>query len=322
MKVTAAAHRSALRIGIDLGGTKTEGVVMDPRGAILAREQRATPRADGYRAVLQNIADIVAHLERAVGQDCHVGIGTPGAISSKTGRLKNSNTVCMNDQSVQQDLEALLQRTVRIENDANCFTVSEAADGAGRGHAVVFGVIMGTGVGGGIVAHGQLLGGAQHIAGEWGHNVLEVDGPPCYCGRRGCVETLLSGPGLSEDYRRHGGADLPAHEIVARAPREALAEATMQRFLARFGRALATVINILDPHAVVLGGGLSHIARLYDEGRAQVAQHVFNDELRTEIVPNRHGASSGVRGAAQLWHADEIPAARTPHESLSLKNNN
>lgn len=294
-----------LRIGIDLGGTKTEGIVMNAAGEIIAREQRATPRTAGYRAVLQNIGDVVAHLERQVMQRCHVGIGTPGALSAKTGLLKNSNTTCMNGQAVQRDLEALLDRKIRLANDANCFTVSEAADGGGRGHAVVFGVIMGTGVGGGIVAHGALLEGPQHIAGEWGHNVLDADGPPCYCGRRGCVETLLSGPGLSHDYARHGGeADVPAHEIVARAAREPLAEQTMQRFLDRFGRALATVINILDPHAIVLGGGLSHIARLYDEGRARVARHVFNDELLTPIVPNVHGASSGVRGAAQLWGID------------------
>jgi fructokinase len=294
-----------LRLGIDLGGTKTEGIVMDADGRIVHRERRPTPQAAGYEAVLGNIVDLVATLEARAGAPCRVGIGTPGAISAKTGCLKNSNTVCLNDRPVKEDLERLLAREIRIANDANCFALSEALDGAGRGFGVVFGVIMGTGVGGGIVFHGHLHEGPQHIAGEWGHNLLDPDGPPCYCGRRGCVETLLSGPGLLGDYRVHGGdPGLDTHMIVQRAAAgDAGCEAAMQRYLERFGRALATVINILDPDAVVLGGGMSNIDRLYTEGRERIARHVFNDELRTAIRRHVHGDSSGVRGAAQLWPA-------------------
>ena len=279
---------------------------MDDAGRILHRERRPTPQADGYDAVLGNIVTLVTALEAQVGAPCRVGIGTPGAISSKTGCLKNSNTVCLNGQPVKQDLERLLAREIRIANDANCFALSEALDGAGRGHGVVFGVIIGTGVGGGIVFHGRLHEGPQHIAGEWGHNVLDPDGPRCYCGRRGCVETFLSGPGLVHDYRAHGGdATLDTQAIVQRATAgDSACEAAMQRYLDRFGQALAVVINILDPDAVVLGGGMSNIARLYTEGRERIARHVFNDELRTAILPHVHGDSSGVRGAAQLWPVD------------------
>jgi len=292
-----------LRIGIDLGGTKTEGIVMDDSGKILARKRRPTPQANGYHAILTSIRDLVVELERHSGAHCRVGLGMPGAISTKTGLLKNSNTVCLNGQPVKQDLERLLAREIRIANDANCFALSEAIDGAAQGEPVVFGVILGTGVGGGIVVNGQLLEGTQHIAGEWGHNVLEPDGPPCYCGKRGCVETFLSGPGLARDFAAHGGdATLDARAIATAAEQgDVLAEAAMQRYLDRFGRALSVVINILDPDAIVLGGGMSNIARLYTDGRACVRYQIFNDELRTRILPNLHGDSSGVRGAAQLW---------------------
>lgn len=307
-----------LRIGIDLGGTKTEGVVMDGAGNIFYRERRPTPQAEGYDAILDNIHALVGDLERKAGSRCHVGIGTPGALSTTTGCLKNSNTVCLNGKPVKADLERLLAREVRIANDANCFALSEALDGAAQGAGVVFGEIIGTGVGGGIVVNGKLVEGAQHVAGEWGHNVLEPDGPPCYCGQRGCVETFLSGPGLALDYRTYGGdPSLDARAIAARAATgDAQAESAMQRYLERFGRALAVVINILDPHAIVLGGGMSNIARLYTEGRVQVARHVFaahgsataadrGDELVTRILRNVHGDSSGVRGAAQLWAAED-----------------
>jgi fructokinase len=295
-----------LRIGIDLGGTKTEGIVMDVHGQILLRERRPTPQAGGYAAVLANVAALAQDLERRAGISCTVGIGTPGSLSGKTGLLKNSNTVCLNGQPVRQDLERLLGREIRIANDANCFALSEALDGAGRGFGVVFGVILGTGVGGGIVFHGRLHEGAQHIAGEWGHNVLEADGPPCYCGKRGCVETLLSGPGLARDHAAGGDAVPDARAIVERAAAgDVRAEAAMQRYLDRFGRALSVVVNILDPDAIVLGGGLSNIARLYTEGRERLAERVFNDELRTALLPHVHGDSSGVRGAAQLWAADD-----------------
>src|SRR3990170_1218560 len=207
-----------LRIGVDLGGSKTEGIVMDESGEILARERRPTPQADGYRAILANVRDLVLELERRAGTNCRVGVGTPGAISTKTGFLKNANTVCLNGQPIKQDMEILLAREIRIANDANCFALSEAIDGAAQGEPVVFGVILGTGVGGGIVVNGRLLEGAQHIAGEWGHNVLETDGPPCYCGKRGCVETFLSGPGIIRAYFAASGETVSsAAEIVARA---------------------------------------------------------------------------------------------------------
>jgi fructokinase len=235
-----------LRLGIDLGGTKTEAVILNAAGEILARERRPTPQAEGYHAILDNIRTLVTDLERQVNAPCTVGIGTPGAISAKTGCLKNSNTVCLNGRPIKQDLERLLARAVRLANDANCFALSEALDGAGAGYGVVFGVILGTGVGGGIVLHGKLHEGPQHIAGEWGHNVLDPAGPPCYCGKRGCVETFLSGPGLLHDYRASGGdASHATHDIVARAGGgDALARAALDRYLERFGQALSVVINI------------------------------------------------------------------------------
>ena len=296
-----------LRIGLDLGGTKTEGIAMDEAGKIILRERLPTPQADGYDAILQNIYTLVRDLEKKTGQTCHVGIGTPGAISARTGRLKNSNTVCLNNRPIRTDLEKILKRPIRLANDANCFALSEALDGAGKDHGVVFGVILGTGVGGGIVFHGKLHEGPQHIGGEWGHNILEPHGPPCYCGKRGCVETFLSGPGLVRDYAAHGGDDtLAAKDIVLLAEKgNNRAEAALQRYLERFGRALSVAINILDPDAIVLGGGMSNIARLYTDGRHSVARHVFNDELRTKILPHVHGDSSGVRGAAQLWSPQE-----------------
>ena len=296
-----------LRIGIDLGGTKTEGIVMDAAGNILQRLRRPTPRSQGYDAILDNIRFLVADLEQRVQGVCRVGIGAPGAISTGSGLMKNSNTVCLNGRPVLSDLEQLLARPLRLANDANCFALSEALDGAGRAQPVVFGVILGTGVGGGIVVNGRVLPGLQHIAGEWGHNVLEPQGPPCYCGRHGCVETLLSGPGLTRDYSHNGGdVDVEVPDIVTRAANgDVTAEAALQRYFARLGRALAIVINILDPHVIVLGGGLSNIPRLYTEGVDHIRRHVFNEELCTPILRNQHGDSSGVRGAAQLWEAEE-----------------
>jgi len=305
------------RIGIDLGGTKTEGIVLDDAGRELARERRPTPAAAGYDAILGDVVSLVRDLEARCGP-CSVGVGTPGAISAQTGRLKNSNTICLNGQPILADLERLLARPVRVANDANCFALSEALDGAARGARVVFGVILGTGVGGGIVIDGRPIEGLQRIAGEWGHNVLEPDGPPCYCGKRGCVETFLSGPGLTRDYASHGGEpDVPATRIVARAGAdEAAARAALERYHDRFGRALSVVVNILDPDAVVLGGGMSNIDSLYTAGRARLGCYVFSahgtenppegkrgEALRTPILRHVHGDSSGVRGAALLWSA-------------------
>lgn len=298
-------RHNMMRIGIDLGGTKTEGVVMDGAGRVLITERRATPAADGYEAILQGVRGLADELERRAGSICRIGIGTPGSISVRTGLLKNSNTVCLNGKPIKDDLERLLAREIRFENDANCFVLAEANDGAARDAPVVFGVIMGTGVGGGIVVNGELVSGAQHIAGEWGHNVLEADGPPCYCGKRGCVETLISGPGLARDFATHGGdVNLDAAAIAAlSATGDPIAAEAMTRFVDRFGRALSTMINILDPDVVVLGGGLSNIAGLTTTGRDAVARYIFNDELRTRIVRNQLGDSAGVRGAAWLWPA-------------------
>jgi fructokinase len=294
------------RIGIDLGGTKTEAILIDDSGQILLRERRPTPASDGYHAILDNIADLVGTLEQSVDATATVGIGTPGAISTRTGLLKNSNTVCMNGMPVKTDLENRLARTVRIANDANCFALSEAIDGAGKDGSAVFGVIMGTGVGGGIVLHRQLHEGLQHIAGEWGHNVLEPDGPPCYCGKNGCIETFLSGPGLVHAYRQAGGSDDDTKTIAAKAASgDRRAEDVMRQYLDRFGRALSVVVNILDPDVIILGGGMSNIERLYTDGREALARWVFNDELLTRVVRNAHGDSAGVRGAAWLWPAND-----------------
>ncbi len=297
-----------MRLGIDLGGTKIEGVVLGCDGDELTRKRVPTPQADGYDAVLHAVVQLIEQLEIEVGRQCSVGIGTPGAISTVTGRMKNSNTLCLNEQPLFDDLQSLLNRPLRIANDANCFALSEALDGAGKDYSMVFGVIMGTGVGGGIVFNDCLHQGHQHIGGEWGHNILEPEGPACYCGHNGCVETLISGPALVEDYRRQGGDKcLTVNEIVALAERgNAVAETVIRHFLDRFGRAMAMVVNILDPDVIVLGGGLSNVACLYSGGRERIAHYVFNDEFITPVLKNVHGDSSGVRGAAQLWYPNEI----------------
>jgi len=297
--------RKSTRIGIDLGGTKTEGIVIDNLGSILARKRRLTPAEEGYNAILENITSLIKDLETETGTEATIGIGTPGALSSRTGLLKNSNTVCLNGKPLKTDLEKKLKRSVRLANDANCFALSEAIDGAGKDYNMVFGVIMGTGVGGGIIFDKKVHNGPHRIAGEWGHNVLEPDGPQCYCGKNGCVETFLSGPGLLRDYRQHGGdAAIDTRSIVKLATNgdgDSVAEQSMQRYLAHFGKAIAVVINILDPDVIVLGGGMSNINRLYSEGRQAVARHVFNTTFLTPVVRNNHGDSAGVRGAAWLW---------------------
>lgn len=298
-------------IGIDLGGTKTEGIVMTRDGAVLGRRRVPTPDHLGYEAVIEGIRALVVELEDEAGGPCSVGVCTPGSISARTGRLKNANTVCLNGRDIKADIESALGRPVIIENDANCFALSEAVDGAAAGYGLVFGIIMGTGVGGGIVVDKRLHSGRHHIAGEWGHNVLEVGGPGCYCGRRGCVEVFLSGPGLVRSWPDDRTRPETARELVERARRgEARAEAVFERFIMRFGAALAAVINILDPDAVVLGGGLSNIEELYDRGADAVREHVFNDQFNTPILKNLHGDSSGVRGAARLWAAGESAASR------------
>jgi len=294
-----------LRIGIDLGGTKTEGVVLDCGDAEIVRRRYPTPIDGGYSAILDTMVSLVDELEEHAGAPCRVGIGTPGALSRKTGRIKNSNTTCLIDQPLQADLSALLKREIRMENDANCFALSEALDGAGQGQAIVFGMILGTGVGGGIVVNQQLLTGLQSITGEWGHNPLCPDGPRCYCGRRGCIETFLSGPALVADYARRGGEPTTTAQTIAALAEDndPLAQGVLSVFFNYFGQALATIINILDPHVVVIGGGLSGIDALYSRGREAAAPYVFNDEFATPIVSNINGDSAGVRGAAQLWPA-------------------
>jgi fructokinase len=294
-----------MRIGIDLGGTKTEGIVLDDQGEIIHRLRKATPQARGYDAVLKNIAALVLELETRAGTPCHVGIGTPGSLSPETTLMRNSNTVCLNGKPVLADLNRLLNREIRIANDANCFALSEATDGAARGARLVFGVILGTGTGGGIVTDGKLINGAQNNAGEWGHNPLGSQGRPCYCGRQDCVETYLSGPGLVETWRHAGGrGSATAKEITEWALDEApSAKIALDHYHAHFARALANVINILDPDIVVLGGGLSNIDSLYKDGVRALKHHIFSDTLRTRIVKNQHGDSSGVRGAAWLWNS-------------------
>jgi fructokinase len=296
-----------LKIGIDLGGTKIEIIALGDGGGELLRRRVATP-AHEYAVILETIGELVQSAERDIGEPGSVGVGAPGAVSTATGRLKNSNTACLNGKPLKQDLEKQLGREIRLANDANCFALSESVDGAGAGASVVFGVILGTGVGGGIVVNGRILEGANSIAGEWGHNRLpsadsgELPGPLCYCGRHGCVETWLSGSGLARDHAAHGGRAVSA-EVIATAALagEAVAKASLARYQDRLARSLAHVINILDPDVVVLGGGLSNIDALYSGLPALLAPHVFSDEVVTRIVQHQHGDSSGARGAAWLW---------------------
>jgi fructokinase len=296
----------SMRIGIDLGGTKIEALAMDPTGHECGRVRVATPRHD-YTATIAAIVDVVRQLEREHGS-ASVGIGMPGTISPATGLVKNANSTWLNRTAFDRDLECALDRPVRTANDANCFALSEATDGAAEGAATVFGVIAGTGVGGGIVVNGRLLEGAHRIAGEWGHNPLpwpqdeERPGPACYCGRRGCIETFLSGPGLAADYAAQAGGIHDAHAVAAAASAgEPAAVEAMARYVDRMARALATIINIVDPDVVVLGGGLSNIDAIYTGVPARWSQYVFSDEVHTRLVKAKHGDSSGVRGAARLW---------------------
>ncbi len=288
-------------IGIDLGGTKIEGVVLDERLETIHRVRLSTERDHGYAHIVERVAAAVDALRPFAPGARTIGVGTPGSLSARTGTLKNSNTTCLNGRPLLADLEARLDLAVRLENDANCFALAEASHGAARGQRVVFGVILGTGVGGGLVIDGRVWSGPQHIAGEWGHHAIDPDGPACYCGQRGCVETLLAGPALEAAHRAAGGGSVSPADIATRAAAgEPLAAGVVERWLDRFGRALANVVSIIDPDAVVLGGGLSNIAALYSAGRDAVARYVFNDELRTPILPNALGDSAGVIGAALL----------------------
>jgi fructokinase len=284
-----------MRIGVDLGGTKIEAITLNAEGRQVFRKRTPSPQGS-YQATLEALASIV----RDAGEGT-VGIGIPGSLSRATGLVKGANSTWLIGKPLKQDLEEILGREVRMENDANCFALSEAVDGAGRGAKVVFGVILGTGVGGGIVVNGEVLTGPNAIAGEWGHNPLpaptaaDLPHPQCYCGRTGCIETYLSGPGLSRDHKGRTGQHLAAEEIVA------LGDESLARYEERLARALGSVINVLDPDVIVLGGGMSNVARLYAEVPRLWGRYVFSDQVATRLERNVHGDSSGVRGAAWLW---------------------
>ncbi|HSB60258.1 MAG TPA: ROK family protein [Vicinamibacteria bacterium] len=301
----------AIRIGVDLGGTKIEAVALDDAGAVRARRRVPTPRND-YPATLRAIARLVEDVEHDADERGSVGIGMPGAISPATGLVKNANSVWLNGQPFDRDLTRVMGRPLRFANDANCFALSEASDGAAAGAPVVFGVIVGTGTGGGVVVGGRILTGPNAIAGEWGHNPLpwpregEWPGPSCYCGKTSCVETFLSGTGLARDYHEATGHAVKAPEVTARAAEgEAAAEAALRRYEDRMARALAVVVNVLDPDVIVLGGGMSQLSRLYERVPPLLPRYGFSDSLVVRLVPPVHGDASGVRGAAWLWAPGE-----------------
>lgn len=313
-----------MRIGVDLGGTKIEAVALARGGEELARLRRPTPKmadlALNYQAILAEVAALVAEVENRAAERGSVGLGIPGTISPATGLVKNANTVCLNGQPLDRDLAQALGRPVRVANDANCFALSEASDGGGAGAPIVFGVILGTGVGGGVVISGHVLVGVNAVAGEWGHNPLpwpngdEIAGGRycrrCYCGRDGCIETYLSGPGMAADHKAVTGRALDAPAIAALAEGgDPAAEATLGRYTDRLARALASIVNVLDPDVIVLGGGMSNLGHLYAEVPARWGRYILSDRVDTRLVPPRHGDSSGVRGAAWLWPEGEgLPA--------------
>ena len=297
-----------LRVGVDLGGTKIEAIALGPDGAVLARQRIATPRE--YEASVDAIGALVDAVERDAGGRGTVGVGIPGTVVPATGLVKNANSLWLNGRPLALDIERRLGRPVRVMNDANCFAISEAADGAGAGADVVFGVILGTGVGGGVVVHGRALVGPNLVAGEWGHNPLpwmtpdEYPGAPCYCGRAGCVETWVSGPAFERDFARAASRSLSSAEIIRLAAEgEAVAGAALERYRDRLARALAALVNVLDPDVIVLGGGMSNLEGLAEAVTERLPRYVFSDTVVTRVVRNVHGDSSGVRGAAWLWPA-------------------
>jgi len=330
--VNGKKQRARLRIGVDLGGTKIECVVLGSSGAELWRKRIPAPRGD-YAATIEVAANLVQEADRTTDMKCSVGIGTPGAISAASGLMKNCNSVWLNGMPFKRDLETALDREVRIANDANCFALSEAVDGAAQNARIVFGVILGTGVGGAIVVDGQVLDGCNSITGEWGHNPLpwprdgESPGPACYCGKSGCVETFLSGPGIVDDYIRsrrlqnhglennrsqndglknpgpqdHGRRAAGSENRAQCGPGSPIGAACVDRYVDRLARALAHVINIVDPHVIVLGGGVSNVARIYHDVTRLWGRYIFSDSVATRLLRNMHGDASGVRGAAWLW---------------------
>ena len=311
--VPPSAGLSSLRLGIDLGGTKIEGIALDGDGSERARLRMASPRGD-YTATVRAVADLVAALEQAAGAVGSVGMGIPGTVSPATHLVKNANSTWLIGKPLHRDLEAALKRPARLANDADCFALSEATDGAGSEAPVVFGIILGTGVGGGLVVDGRVVSGPNAIGGEWGHNPLpwpeddERPGPPCYCGLSGCIETFLSGPGLVADHARaeSGAAGLDAATVARRATDgDPVARATLDRYAARLARATATLLNVIDPDVVVLGGGLSNVPLLYEAVPSLWPRWVFSDTVRTRLAPPVYGDSSGVRGAAWLWPSEQ-----------------
>jgi len=296
-----------LKIGIDLGGTKTEIIAINSAGNIVHTKRVASPQ-DNYRDTLDNIVALIRECEKQTGQTATIGIGTPGTISTRTHALKNSNSIWLNGRPLHSDLEEILDREIRIANDANCFALSEAIDGAGANDNIVFGVIIGTGTGGGIVIDKKLLNGPNGITGEWGHNPLpwktpsETRGPKCYCGKSGCIETFLSGPGMAADFKQQTHTTLTPPEILELA-REGSAPAleTLNNYYERLAKSLAHIINILDPDAIVLGGGMSNIESIYDEVPKRWGKYVFSDSCETKLSKAKYGDASGVRGAARLW---------------------
>jgi fructokinase len=309
-----AATRSG-RIGVDLGGTKIEIVALDEAGAIAVRRRVASPSHD-YAAIVETIGALVEEVEAEFDAPCTVGVGTPGAVSRTTELMKNANSTVLIGRPLERDLRARLGREVRIANDANCFALSEASDGAAAGLSCVFGAILGTGVGGGIVVDGRPLTGRNAIAGEWGHNPLpwaapsEIPGPRCYCGKNGCIEAFLSGPSLVRDARANGIEVANVQALLAAADAgDAAASLTFERYFDRLARALATILNVLDPEAVVLGGGVSNLGALYEELPRRLPAYVFSDTVLTPVLRPAHGDSSGVRGAAWLWPSGAKPPA-------------
>jgi fructokinase len=302
------------RLGIDLGGTKIAAIALGDEDRVLWERRVPTPR-DDYDATIETIASLVAEGDRVAGGPAPVGIGMPGVMSPASGLVKNANSTWLIGRALHRDLEQRLNREVRLANDANCLALSEAVDGAAARARVVFAVILGTGVGGGLAVDGRVLTGPNAIAGEWGHNPLpwpeadELPGPACYCGKRGCIETWLSGPGLAADYRRRGTGDLKGEEVVARAADgDGPASEVLEAWLRRLARSLSTVINIVDPDVIVAGGGLSRITPVYDRVPQLWGDWVFSDRIDTPFLPARHGDASGVRGAARLW-SDTPPDA-------------
>jgi fructokinase len=296
-----------MRIGIDLGGTKIEGIALAADGSVRERRRVATPRED-YDATLAALAGMIGELESTCGERGNVGIGHPGATSSATGLIKNANSTWLNGRPLARDLETLLRRPVRLANDANCFALSEAVDGAAADASVVFGVIIGTGTGGGVVVNRSVLTGPNAIAGEWGHNPLpwpredEMPGPSCYCGKRGCIETYLSGPGLSRDHEARSGLRLDAEAVVAAARQgDSNALRSIGRYVDRMARSLATIVNVVDPNVIVLGGGMSQIEAIYRWVPDRWGKYVFSDRVDTPLRKAMHGDASGARGAAWLW---------------------